>query len=144
MSSKYANTEYNRYQRVARVLHDIYGSAIAFHLHFDDFLARKQAMHESPDYKRLTSYYLGKISGVSDVLWSQLYGCYNGNKPPLMHVNIGPDGRVFPEFSDAWHCESIEYKSSLKCEHVWRAPYMKDGTLRYWSKDKNSLLTEVV
>lgn len=136
MASKHTNTEYNRYQRLNCALRDIYSSAIAFSSSFDEFLGRKRALYASWDYQKLTNYYRGKLDGVSETLWAMLYGSHNGAKPPLMHVNIGPDGRVFPEFSEDWLPESSEYKSSMKCEHVWRGPYMKDGSLCYWSKSE--------
>jgi hypothetical protein len=129
---KHATTEYNRFLRVRTLLNSAYADARCFYLPQSEVLAQTSHMYASADYRKLSSYYKGKIAGIAECLFSALYSCYGDCKPLLMHINTGTDGRVFPEFSDGWLNESAEYKSSMVCEHIWSAPYLKDGTVRKW------------
>lgn len=131
--SKHARTEYNRFDRVAGRMRACYVDAEAFSGTFEQFLADQKAVYESDDYKKLTSYYQGKIAGISDTWWGLLYGCLGQNKPLLMHVLIGRDGRIFVEGNDSWLQESTEYKSTMTSRHIWRRPHAEKGILRFWA-----------
>jgi len=64
MSSRYVTTEYNRHRRIVGRLNDIYARAIAFRVTHARILEEMSALYTLPDYKRLTTYYLGYIAGL--------------------------------------------------------------------------------
>lgn len=138
--SKYAHTEYNRYNRVASRIKDNFSTSVIFRSTFEQWMARNTEIHKSADYKRLSGYYKGKISGIGDALWSSLYGWIGDNPPLLMSVLYGPDGRMFvtdggPNVikDDSWLAEDAAYKNSMTCRHIWRKPYMEHREVKMWA-----------
>jgi hypothetical protein len=80
----------------------------------------------------MPAWYKGKVAGISEVLFNQLYDCLWGNLPPLMVVSTGPDGRMFAEMDYSWLKEDHEYSDNMKCHYIWRRPYVDKGEVKYW------------
>lgn len=109
--SKYSGTEYNRSERVLSALRDIYSRARSFHSPHSKILEDLDKLCASHDFKRLTSYYRGKLDGTHYAIRDALYQYhlewrvfYAGKLVPSKEV---PDGEWSKVESD-------------KGQHVWR------------------------
>lgn len=72
-SSKWVTTQYNHFQTAKAVLLDSYRHAKIFHMTCNEFVTERSAkVYETNSYKRLSQYYKGKLSGISDTLFEQI------------------------------------------------------------------------
>lgn len=74
MTTRYQTTEYNRHARLASTVRDVYSWARHFcptHVEIRANLTRQ--VYDTRDYRKLTPYYRGKLSGLIECLAESLY-----------------------------------------------------------------------
>jgi hypothetical protein len=73
MATKYQTTEFNRCKRVETHLQSIYSQVIAYRLTHEQLLNKLSELYQTTDYKKLTPYYQGYVSGLrkglNDDIW---------------------------------------------------------------------------
>ena len=118
----------NRSVKLERELKDRVKSTYRETVHFgrthEEHLQRmRQYVWESQEYKLAPRWLKTYLHGVDQTCFDMLYETpldYHNGEPqtPLTCIQIGSDGRIFD--NDSWLTESSEYKSTMKCQHVWR------------------------
>ena len=102
---------------------EAYRETVRFHSTLNEHLDRMQRYVQLTDeYKRLPVWTRQYLNGYADSLWDQLYSSQlNGSLSPLTTCLEGSDGHIFIRPDDSWLNESHEYKSNMRCHHIWRA-----------------------
>lgn len=73
MARDYSKTQFNKYIRVESALYSLYRQAKTFQMSLDELLKiKEEKINNHPDKKGLTSYYIGKLRGIDDCLFSQI------------------------------------------------------------------------
>lgn len=122
--SRYTTTEYNRSQRIESRIKSVYADARAFHLTHNQLLEKLQVVRDSPDHKRLTSYYRGRAAGLNDTLRENLWTYHL-----VWHVFYDGKLRSSKEVPDGqWNqvvCDSGQFVWADKPERLFTTP--KEG-----------------
>ena len=119
-------------------IREIYSESVHFARTHKEHLERMNKLVWTSDVYRHAPRWLHTfLHGVDHTYFNMLYSVSltfkTGNKSdsPLCSISIGPDGRKYGPNDDTWLAESSEYKSNLKCEHVWRDRWEK-GEYKPW------------
>lgn len=119
MSPRYQTTEYNRAERVKSRLQAIFSEAIAFHHTADQILSKLTALYATEDYRRLTAYYSGYVTGLREGLNQDIW---------RNHVAwcLGPASGPIRQTPSEW---------TLEMSNLCRLPGQLYGG-HYWTDDK--------
>ena len=124
--SKYQTTMYNRFKRVERGLNSLYRRIIQDQVSFKEYMERREEYFETTkfDRERLTQYYTGKLSGISDTWWNRI----QQDEVVWLHSWETKSGQTL--YSREWHDvpKKLRYdKKKFKSSHYWK------GTCKEWS-----------
>lgn len=116
-------------QTFARRIAEVYRETVHFgRSHLEHIERMKQIVWDPSESAKVPYWLRSYLRGYDHALWNSLSAPgWNGTPSALESVSIGPDGRVFTRFSDAWHVESTEYKLTMRAEIRWR-----HKPERYW------------
>lgn len=114
--SKYANTMYNRYLKVASRLSLILNQTIAYSYTIDQLTEELKGLWASPDYKKLSYYYKGVIHGRQEALIANLHE-NNHRRIGWFHVYKGV---FYKEWNDLpQEAKTLPVKQPIKSGHYW-------------------------
>jgi hypothetical protein len=122
--SKRQTIQYNKYQRIKTIIHDVYRQAKVFQSSLDELMEAQKKYLNHPEKDDLNQYYTGCLSGIADTLFDNL----QTNQLEWLMYYTNRAGRVV--YIKDWDKLPRYIKDSGKFNgnHFWKNPKInKDG-----------------